>query len=185
MKNNKSKGFTLAELLIVVAIIAVLVAISIPIFTSQLEKARRTVDINNARNIRSVLANAINNGDFVFNKEDAMLEVEITRGRRNGGFTGNAGGVQNDLMINGITYHDTKDGGTHGFDLVWNYLVKNGIPKNLTMKQKNSSVDWYGVCINGKGESFYCEGVGKAGSNRKMYAWSDLNTPVSSEKYFK
>ena len=36
-KENK-KGFTLAELLIVVAIIAVLVAISIPIFTAQLEK---------------------------------------------------------------------------------------------------------------------------------------------------
>ena len=39
-KENK-KGFTLAELLIVVAIIAVLVAISIPIFTSQLEKSDR------------------------------------------------------------------------------------------------------------------------------------------------
>ncbi|WP_205508076.1 type IV pilin protein [Eubacterium pyruvativorans] len=38
-KVNK-KGFTLAELLIVVAIIAVLVAISIPIFTSQLEIQR-------------------------------------------------------------------------------------------------------------------------------------------------
>lgn len=37
MKKNK-QGFTLAELLIVVAIIAVLVAISIPIFSSQLKK---------------------------------------------------------------------------------------------------------------------------------------------------
>lgn len=38
---EKRKGFTLAELLIVVAIIAVLVAIGIPIFTSQLEKAEK------------------------------------------------------------------------------------------------------------------------------------------------
>ena len=43
MVKNK-KGFTLAELLIVVAIIAVLVAISIPIFTNQLKKARLAVD---------------------------------------------------------------------------------------------------------------------------------------------
>ena len=38
MNKNKNKGFTLAELLIVVAIIGVLVAISIPIFSKQLEK---------------------------------------------------------------------------------------------------------------------------------------------------
>ena len=44
-----NKGFTLAELLIVVAIIAVLVAISIPIFTSQLRKARVAVNQANAR----------------------------------------------------------------------------------------------------------------------------------------
>ena len=47
-KENK-KGFTLAELLIVVAIIAVLVAISIPIFTSQLEKSRDAVTVSNLR----------------------------------------------------------------------------------------------------------------------------------------
>ena len=47
-KENK-KGFTLAELLIVVAIIAVLVAISIPIFTTQLEKSREAVDLANIR----------------------------------------------------------------------------------------------------------------------------------------
>ena len=54
LKKNK-KGFTLAELLIVVAIIGVLVAISIPIFTSQLEKAREATDM---ANIRSAYAEA-------------------------------------------------------------------------------------------------------------------------------
>ena len=49
MKKNNNKGFTLAELLIVVAIIAVLVAIAIPIFTSQLEKAREATDLANLR----------------------------------------------------------------------------------------------------------------------------------------
>lgn len=48
MKNNK-KGFTLAELLIVVAIIAVLVGISIPVFTNQLEKSRDAVSVANMR----------------------------------------------------------------------------------------------------------------------------------------
>ena len=48
MKKNK-KGFTLAELLIVVAIIAVLVAIAIPVFTTQLERSREATDLANIR----------------------------------------------------------------------------------------------------------------------------------------
>ena len=48
-KKLNKKGFTLAELLVVVAIIGVLVAISIPIFTSQLEKSREAVDVSNLR----------------------------------------------------------------------------------------------------------------------------------------
>lgn len=53
MNKTNKKGFTLAELLIVVAIIAVLVAIAIPVFTSQLEKAREATD---AANIRAAYA---------------------------------------------------------------------------------------------------------------------------------
>lgn len=48
-KKRNRKGFTLAELLIVVAIIAVLVAIAIPVFTTQLEKSRESTDIANLR----------------------------------------------------------------------------------------------------------------------------------------
>ena len=59
-------GFILAELLIVVAIIAVLVAISIPIFTSQLEKSRRAVDLSNARNMKSILMNSYASGSIQF-----------------------------------------------------------------------------------------------------------------------
>ncbi len=55
-KIREKKGFTLAELLIVVAIIAVLVAVAIPVFTTQLEKAAEATDI---ANIRSAYAEAV------------------------------------------------------------------------------------------------------------------------------
>ncbi len=54
MKKN-NKGFTLAELLIVVAIIAVLVAIAIPVFTTQLEKSRESTDVANVRSAYAVV----------------------------------------------------------------------------------------------------------------------------------
>ncbi len=49
MKKMNKKGFTLAELLIVVAIIAVLVAIAIPVFSTQLDKAKLATGTANAR----------------------------------------------------------------------------------------------------------------------------------------
>ncbi len=49
MKKNNNKGFTLAELLIVVAIIAVLTAIAIPVFTTSLDRAKASTDAANIR----------------------------------------------------------------------------------------------------------------------------------------
>lgn len=53
---NRKQGFTLAELLIVVAIIGVLVAVSVPVFTAQRRKA---VDAVNKANIRAAKAMAL------------------------------------------------------------------------------------------------------------------------------
>lgn len=61
-KKDDEKGFTLAELLIVVAIIAVLVAIAIPIFSAQLEKSNRAVDMQTARSVQSALGVAYSQG---------------------------------------------------------------------------------------------------------------------------
>ena len=54
MKKVNEKGFTLAELLIVVAVIAVLVAVAIPTFSDQLEKARQSTDVANLRDAYAV-----------------------------------------------------------------------------------------------------------------------------------
>ena len=62
-KIKSAKGFTLAELLIVVAIIAVLVAIGIPIFTSQLEKSREAVDLSDVRSAYAEVMMAAITGD--------------------------------------------------------------------------------------------------------------------------
>ncbi len=52
-RSNKNNGFTLAELLIVVAIIAVLVAVSIPVFKWNIEKAKEAYDLYTMRQAAS------------------------------------------------------------------------------------------------------------------------------------
>lgn len=64
MKKMNKKGFTLAELLIVVAIIAVLVAIAIPVFNAQLQKAKLATDTANVRSAYAeIVADALGNGN--------------------------------------------------------------------------------------------------------------------------
>ncbi len=92
MKHRK-QGFTLAELLIVVAIIAVLVAISIPIFSGQVKKARLATNQANARAAYSAAEAALlfepdlpafqNNGaycSFVYDVSTGKAELIVKNG---------------------------------------------------------------------------------------------------------
>ena len=74
MNKSNKKGFTLAELLIVVAIIAVLVAIAIPVFTSQLEKSKEATDLANIRAAYAeAMVQSLDNGG-----EGTKADVETT-----------------------------------------------------------------------------------------------------------
>lgn len=64
--HKHKNGFTLMEMLIVVAIIAVLVAVAIPTFVLAKEKASRAVDMANARSIQALLATMVMTGDITF-----------------------------------------------------------------------------------------------------------------------
>ena len=55
MKKNNKKGFTLVELVIVVAVMAILVAVAIPTIGSISDSAKKSVTDTNARTIESVI----------------------------------------------------------------------------------------------------------------------------------
>lgn len=51
MKKNTRKGFTITELVIVIAVIAILAAVLIPTFAGIVEKANDSADLQEARSI--------------------------------------------------------------------------------------------------------------------------------------
>ena len=93
---QNKKGFTLAELLIVVAIIGVLVAISIPIFNAQLEKSREAVDLANIRAAYAELT-----ADYLQNDAAASKTVSITQ-KQEGWQGANSGSVAG-INVSGST----------------------------------------------------------------------------------
>ena len=104
-KMNNKRGFTLAELLIVVAIIAVLVAISIPIFTSQLEKSKEATDEANLRSAYAECSAAVLSATdpgtgFTYSNENGVItcskSVTLKQAQDNwvGGATPEIGGVK-------------------------------------------------------------------------------------------
>ena len=86
MKNlNKKKGFTIVELVIVIAVIAILAAVLIPTFSNVANKAKDSAAVQNARNAYMALLEASEEGDvaddIVFFDEDNDRYVAVKDGQ--------------------------------------------------------------------------------------------------------
>ena len=75
MKKLNKKGFTLAELLIVIAIIAILIAIAIPVFAGQLENAKLQADHANMRSAYAMAQVASIDGNIFLDGGDIPTPI--------------------------------------------------------------------------------------------------------------
>ena len=65
MTGNSSRAFTLIELFVVIAVIGILISIAYPTYTSILERAKRTKDMNNLRQVGLAIQTYLNDNDQV------------------------------------------------------------------------------------------------------------------------
>ncbi len=80
-QNKKKKGFTLIELIIVIAIIAILAAIAIPNFLSIQRKARVKADIASAKTIYDATSALIAEGKIISTDKGVVFTLDSNTGK--------------------------------------------------------------------------------------------------------
>ncbi|MDO6354206.1 prepilin-type N-terminal cleavage/methylation domain-containing protein [Caloramator sp. CAR-1] len=63
MEKRKKKGFTLIEMIVVLAIIAILAGIAVPQALNSINKSKSTADIANAKALAGAITQGLANGD--------------------------------------------------------------------------------------------------------------------------
>ena len=73
MKINKKRGFTLIELMAVIAIIAILATVLIPTITGYINRSRKSVVINQCKNIHRIIELRKVDEQFKFKENEKQI----------------------------------------------------------------------------------------------------------------
>lgn len=167
MKNLKEKlrkngGFTLVEMLIVVAIIAILIAISIPMVGNALERSREATDAANERSFKAELLLCYMAGT-TDGKELAAGATPDNKFATDTPYCYDA--ANGKIGADGTAYGQGTDAGAHkgsGSDhkdmFLWGYVtgdgeVKMAWGKNLTKDQIDNANNLTGPKLNGTADA--------------------------------
>lgn len=199
-------GFTLAELLVVVAIVGVLVAIAIPTFITQLEKAEAATCESNRRSLKSMVTI-----EAMFNKDadqagyleglltDCMKQLgDQTNGNslcpKKGSYSiqGNleTGGIAVKCSIHGLSMDEEMQSNISSiFDGTWWTVVgSDGKPLRGDDRARKEYAKKYGITewpeVKGtNGETFYLEFKSYGNSSSTIFLYAGKNKDPNSNDW--
>ena len=114
-KNNKNKGFSLVELVVVIVILAILIGVTIGGIYQYVNKARINTDMYNAKVIQDTVFNALISDESMFKERYKFKTID-------GNKTLAEDSVNNGNLV--VLYHWT-DGGYLKYDNGWYFFDKN------------------------------------------------------------
>ena len=139
MKKTSNKGFSMVELIIVIAIMAILAAALAPALIKYINKSRLSTDIQTgqtiATSVQSALANEEANGDCALRQGSIVNVSDVLSGAIGG--SSFCSEFKSIMGVNALTGKSKKDANNDEFSSVGSFYMEVDPAKNLVNV-------WYG-----------------------------------------
>ena len=164
-KKLGNKGFSLVELIVVIAIMAVLVGVLAPTLIRNVEKSRESTDIQNLDTIRTSVVNALNTESV---EKEVTGATTVAYSSITSSATGLAGALYSEMNADGALNVKMKSGNASGGTIQINIAADGKVTVYVAPASGGAARDGVAICKRTDGPA-----ASDGTAQKKKYATDD------------